>query len=121
MVYFQLKQYKPIQRISSNAIKLFIYLNVLCLCQTMYPVDGMNTLRRYSSVDDVPLNTDDLWSLNVHNKKKTLERFPDLNQYLNSIILRQQYLPEENEESFEDRKFSALSNHKKRDYLFLRG
>ncbi|CAH8542559.1 unnamed protein product [Schistosoma rodhaini] len=99
---------------------LFIYLTIFCLCQTIYPVHSLNTLRSYPTVDDVT-NTGDIWSLNNQNKKKTMDRIREFNRYLNSIFLRQQFYPEENEEPYESRKFSVLSNQNKRDYLFLRG
>ncbi|CAH8545365.1 unnamed protein product [Schistosoma intercalatum] len=124
MAYFHLKQqFQSTEGICLNLLQLFIYLNLFCLCQTIYPVHSLNTntLRSsYPTVDDVT-NTDDMWLLNDQNKKKTMDRLREFNRYLNSIFLRQQFYPEENEEPFDRRKFSVLSNQNKRDYLFLRG
>ncbi|CAH8554733.1 unnamed protein product [Schistosoma guineensis] len=122
MAYFHLKQqFQSTEGICLNLLQLFIYLNLFCLCQTIYPVYSLNTLRsNYPTVDDVT-NTDDIWLLNDQNKKKTMDRLREFNRYLNSIFLRQQFYPEENEEPFDRRKFSVLSNQNKRDYLFLRG
>ncbi|CAH8558321.1 unnamed protein product [Schistosoma bovis] len=122
MAYFHLQQqFKSTEGICLNLLQLFIYLNLFCLCQTIYPVHSLNTLRSsYPTVDDIT-NTDDIWLTNDQNKKKTMDRLREFNRYLNSIFLRQQFYPEENEEPFDRRKFSVLSNQNKRDYLFLRG
>ncbi|CAH8571871.1 unnamed protein product [Schistosoma rodhaini] len=120
MAYFHLQKFKQTEGICPNFLQLFIYLTIFCLCQTIYPVHSLSTLRSYPTVDDVT-NTGDIWSLNSQNKKKTMDRLREFNRYLNSIFLRQQFYPEENEEPYESRKFSVLSNQNKRDYLFLRG
>ncbi|CAI2729435.1 unnamed protein product [Schistosoma spindalis] len=118
MAYFHLQQLKSTNGIYLNFLQLFIYLTIFCLCQTMDPV---HSLRSYPTVDDIT-NTDDIWLLkNDQNKKKTMDRIREFNRYLNSMFLRQQFYPEENEEPFDGRKLSTLSNQNKRDYLFLRG
>lgn len=91
MAYFHLKkQFQSTEGICLNLLQLFIYLNLFCLCQTIYPVYSLNTLRSsYPTVDDVT-NTDDIWLLNDQNKKKTMDRLREFNRYLNNIFLRQQ-------------------------------
>ncbi|VDP16618.1 unnamed protein product [Schistosoma margrebowiei] len=89
MAYFHFQQFKSTEGICLNLLQLFIYLNLFCLCQTIYPVHSFNTLRSsYPTIDDVT-NTDDTWLLNDQNKKKTMDRLREFNRYLNNIFLRQ--------------------------------